>query len=51
MSNEEVLHRVEGGEEYLAFDKRRKANWTGLILHMNCPLEQSLKERQREGYK
>jgi len=25
VKNEEVLHRFEGGEEYLAFNKRRKA--------------------------
>jgi len=24
MSNEEVLHRVEGGEEYLAFNKKKE---------------------------
>jgi len=34
--NEEVLQRVEEVRNILQTAKRRKANWTGHVLHRNC---------------
>jgi hypothetical protein len=34
--NEEVLHRVKKERNILHTIKRKKANWTGHILHRNC---------------
>jgi hypothetical protein len=37
--NEEVLHRVKETWHMLHTIKRRKINWIGRILHMNCLLK------------
>jgi hypothetical protein len=31
--------KLEGGEEYPAYDKGRRANWIGHILSRNCLLK------------
>jgi hypothetical protein len=41
----EVLHRVQGGQVYPAYNKKREANWIGHILRRNCILNTLLKER------
>ena len=38
MKREGVLHS-QGGEEYPTYNKKRKANWIGHILHKNCLLK------------
>jgi hypothetical protein len=37
--NEEVLHTVKEERNILHKIKRRKANWSGHILHRNCLLK------------
>jgi hypothetical protein len=39
VGNEEVLQRVTEERNILQTIKRRKANWTGHILHWNCRLK------------
>jgi hypothetical protein len=46
--NEEVLHRLKGGEEYRTYNKNRKANWISHILRRNCFLKHVI-EGKLEG--
>jgi hypothetical protein len=46
--NEELLHRVKEERIILHAVKRRKANWTGHILHRNCLLKHVI-EGKLEG--
>ena len=39
MRNEEVLQRVKEERNILQTIKRRKASWSGHILHWNCLLK------------
>jgi hypothetical protein len=39
LKNEEVLQRVKGERNFLHTIERRKADWTGHILHRNCLLQ------------
>ena len=46
MKNEEVLHREKDTRFILNAIKRRKDNWIGQILRMNCRLKELLKENR-----
>jgi hypothetical protein len=46
--NEEVLHRVKEERNILRTIYRRKANWIGHILRMNCTLKNAI-EQKMEG--
>jgi hypothetical protein len=46
--NEEVLHRVKEERNIVHTIKRRKANWIGHILRINCLLKQVI-EGKLEG--
>jgi len=48
VTNEEVLHGVKEEKNILHKIKKRKANWTGHILHRNCLLKHVI-ERKIEG--
>ena len=43
VKNEEVLLRVKKGKNILRKKKRRKGNWVGHILRMNCLLKHIIK--------
>jgi hypothetical protein len=43
VDNEEVLQKVNGGKKYLAYKKRRKANWVGHALRRNCRIKHVIK--------
>jgi hypothetical protein len=45
VNNEAVLHRVKEKKNILHTIRRGKTNWIGHILHRNCLLNTSLKER------
>jgi hypothetical protein len=48
MRNDEVLHGGKEERSILRRTKRRKANWTGHILHRNCLLKHVI-EGKTEG--
>jgi hypothetical protein len=45
MRNEEVLYTVKEERNILRTTKRRKANWIGPILRMNCLLKHMIEEK------
>jgi hypothetical protein len=45
---EEVLHRVKENRNYLTYNKRRKVNWIGHILHRNCLLIHVTEGKRRD---
>ena len=49
--SEEVLHRVKKGEEYSAYNKKKKANWIGHILRRNCLLKRYIEGKKKEKKK
>jgi hypothetical protein len=51
MRNEEVFYIVKEERNIPLTVTRRKANWIGHVLHRNCLLKHTLKERQEQGQK
>jgi hypothetical protein len=49
VTKEEALHRVQKVRNILHTTKRRKANWIGNILHINCLLKHIIEENLEEG--
>jgi hypothetical protein len=49
--NWKALHGVEEKQNILHTIKRRKANWTGQILHRNCLLKHTIKRKLEGGIK
>jgi hypothetical protein len=45
------ITQSHGGEEYLTYNKRMKANWIGNVLRMNCLLKHVIEGKIEEGYK
>jgi replicative superfamily II helicase len=45
MRNEEILQRVKEERNILQTIKRMKANWIGHILHRNCLIKHTSKEK------
>jgi hypothetical protein len=41
-----VLHRFKKKRNVLPIIKRRKANWSGHILHRNCLLKHVIEEKE-----
>jgi hypothetical protein len=48
VGNEEVLHRVKGERNILLIIHRRKANWIGHVLLMNCFLKHVIEGKIEE---
>jgi hypothetical protein len=48
VGKEEMLHRVKKERDVLRTINRRKANWSGHMLHRNCLLKYVIEEK-REG--
>jgi hypothetical protein len=49
VKNEELLYRVKEERNILHKMKRRKANWIGHILRMNCLLKYIIEGLREEG--
>jgi hypothetical protein len=47
--NEEVLHRVKEERNIIHTIERRKANWIGHILRVNCLLKHIVEGQIRKG--